>query len=76
VIEVRTGEQPVVIEARDGAIHTRMGSAEEPDAVITARPDLALALLLGRIDLATARTRGLKLDGNPKVLRRFRAVET
>ena len=75
VIEVRTGQQPVVIEARDGAIQTRMGSAEDPDAVITARPDLALALLLGRIDLATARTRGLKLDGNQKALRRFKPVE-
>ena len=75
VIEVRTGEQPVVIEARDGAIQTRMGSAEDPDAVITARPDLALALLLGRIDLATAKTRGLKLDGNQRALRRFKPVE-
>lgn len=72
VIEVRTGNQPVVIEARDGAIRTRMGSAEDPDAVITARPDVALALLLGRIDLATARARGLELDGSQKALRRFK----
>jgi DNA-binding HxlR family transcriptional regulator len=74
VIELRTGDQPVVIEARDGAIRTRMGSAEDADAVITARPDIALALLLGRIDLPTARARGLKLDGNQRALRRFKPV--
>ena len=74
IIEVRTGDQPVTIEARDGAVHTRMGAAENPDAVITARPDVALALLLGRMDLTTARARGLKLEGNQKALRRFRPV--
>ena len=74
IIEVRTGDQPVTIEARDGTVHTRMGAAENPDAVITARPDVALALLLGRMDLTTARARGLKLEGNQKALRRFRPV--
>ena len=75
VVEVRSGDQPVVIEARDGSIRTRMGSAEDPDAVITARPDIALALLLGRIDLATARSRGLKLEGNQRAIRRFKPVD-
>ena len=74
VIEVRAGDRAVVVEARGGAVRTRMGPAEDPDAVITARPDVALALLLGRIDLATARARGLELEGNPRVLRRFKPV--
>jgi DNA-binding HxlR family transcriptional regulator len=73
-IEVRTGDRPVTIEARDGVVLTRMGATENPDAIITARPDIALALLLGRMDLATARARGLKLEGNQKALRRFRPV--
>src|SRR5215218_3043204 len=29
-IEVRTGDQPIVIETLDGAIHTRLGPAENP----------------------------------------------
>jgi len=74
VIEVRAGDRPVVVEARGGAVRTRMGPAEDPDAVITARPDVALALLLGRIDLPTARARGLELEGNQRALRRFKPV--
>jgi DNA-binding HxlR family transcriptional regulator len=74
VIEVRAGDQPVVIEAKDGTIRTRVGAAEDADAVITARADTALALLLGRIDLATARARGLKLEGDLRALRRFKPV--
>ena len=71
VIEIRGGEQPVTVEAGNGVVRTRLGAADKPDAVITARPDLALALLLGRVDLATARARGLELEGDARVLRRL-----
>ena len=74
VIEVRAGEQPVVIEASGGVIRTRLGPAPDADVVITARPDLALALLLGRVDLRTARSRGLELDGDARVLKRFKPL--
>jgi DNA-binding HxlR family transcriptional regulator len=74
IVEVRTGDQSVVVEARDGAIQTRLGRADDPDAVITARPDVAMALLLGRIDLPTARARGLKLEGDARALERFEPV--
>ena len=74
VIEVRAGQQPVVIEASRGTIQTRLGPAADADVVITARPDLALALLLGRVDLATARSRGLELEGDARVLKRFKPL--
>ena len=74
VIEVRAGEQPVVIEASGGVIRTRLGPAPDADVVITARPDLALALLLGRVNLRTARARGLELDGDARVLKRFKPL--
>jgi DNA-binding HxlR family transcriptional regulator len=74
VIEVRAGEQPVVIEASGGVIRSRLGPAPDADVVITARPDLALALLLGRVDLRTARSRGLELDGDARVLKRFKPL--
>jgi DNA-binding HxlR family transcriptional regulator len=74
VIEVRAGERPVVIEASGGVIRTRLGPAPDADVVITARPDLALALLLGRVDLSTARSRGLELEGDARVLKRFKPL--
>src|SRR5438105_3912441 len=45
-IELRTGDQPIVIEARDGTVKTRLESADRPDAIVTgeARPVLGLAL--------------------------------
>jgi len=46
----------------------------DADAVITARPDLALSLLLGRVELPAARARGLKFEGDPKVLQRLKPV--
>jgi hypothetical protein len=73
-VEVRSGQQPMVVEAREGAIRTRLGPATDPDVVITGRADLALALLLGRIDVPTAKTRGLAIEGDSRVLRRFKPI--
>jgi len=33
-LELQTGDQPIVIETRDGAIHARLGSVENPDATL------------------------------------------
>lgn len=69
-IEVRTGDEPMVIETRDGKVRTRRGAVEKPDAVLEGRPGLILGLLAGRFDLAEARKRGLSFKGNQKVLAR------
>lgn len=69
-IELRTGDEPMVVETVDGRVRTRRGTAEHPDAVVTGRPGLILGLLSGRLDLAEARKRGLELSGSQKALRR------
>lgn len=70
-IEVRTGDEPVVIETVGGMVRTRRGSVDHPDAVISGKPGPILGLLSGRLDLAAARQRGLHFSGNQKVLERL-----
>ena len=69
-IEIRTGDEPMVVETRDGRVKTRRGTVERPDAVLTGRPGLILGLLSGRLDMAEAKNRGLELTGSQKALRR------
>lgn len=69
-IEVRSGDEPIVIETVEGAVRTRRGTVEKPDAILEGRPGLILGLLAGRFDLAEARRRGLTFKGSRKVLTR------
>ena len=69
-VEVRTGDEPMVIETTDGRIRTRAGPADHPDAVITGKPVLVVGVLTGRVDLASARKRGLRVEGDAEALRR------
>ncbi len=69
-IEVRTGDEPMVIETVGGKVRTRRGTAEHPDAVLTGRPGLVLGLLSGRFELDAGRRRGLEFKGSKKVLHR------
>jgi DNA-binding HxlR family transcriptional regulator len=70
-IEVRTGDEPMLIEAKHGKVRSRPGAAAHPDAVISGRPGPILGLITGRLSLAEARKRGLEFKGNPKVLNRL-----
>ncbi len=69
-IEVRMDDQPMVIETSAGSIHTRIGSVDHPDAVLTGSPQLVAAVMSGNMTLAAARRAGLRYQGDPKVLRR------
>src|SRR5712692_509385 len=71
-IEVRTGDQPMLVETVDGSVRARPGHAEHADAVLTGTASLVLCVLTGRLDLAEARTRGLQYEGDPEVLSRVR----
>jgi DNA-binding HxlR family transcriptional regulator len=70
-VELRTGDRPLVIEAADGAVRVRPGSATAPDAVVSGPPDLVLAALLGRVPLDAAKRRGLHVEGDLRALRRL-----
>ena len=70
-IEIRAGDQPMIIETADGAVRARPGSADTPDAVISGPPHVIMGLLVGRLSMSAARSRGLSFQGNPGVLRRL-----
>ena len=73
-IEVRTGDQPMVIEVAGGTVHARPGTAAHPDAALSGPPGAVLGLLVGRLDLRTARRRGVHVEGDAEVLRRLQPV--
>jgi DNA-binding HxlR family transcriptional regulator len=72
-IELQTGDQPIVIETRDGTIHTRLGPAESADATLTGPPRPILGLLLGMLEPADAKASGIEYQGDPAILDRIGA---
>ena len=70
-IEVRTGEQPAVIEVREGSIDTHLGSASSPDLILEGGAPAILGVLTGLISLAEARKLGLRTKGSAAVLGRL-----
>ena len=72
-VELQTGDQPIVLWAQDGAIRARLASAEDPDATLAGPPMPIMGLLLGRLDLADAKARGVTVQGEPAVLDRLGA---
>ncbi len=70
-LELQTGDESIVLETRDGAIHTHLGSAESPDATLAGPPRPILGLLLGRLRLADAKASGVNYRGDPTILDRI-----
>jgi DNA-binding HxlR family transcriptional regulator len=70
-IELRTADEPLVIETVDGAVRVKPGAASHPDVSISGEPRPLLAFLMGTIDLATARQLGVEITGDPEVLHRI-----
>jgi DNA-binding HxlR family transcriptional regulator len=75
-VELRTGDQPIVIETRDGAIHARLGPADSADATLTGPPTPILGLLLGLLGPADAKASGIDYRGDPAILDRIGARTT
>jgi DNA-binding HxlR family transcriptional regulator len=69
-IEVRAGEQPMLIETVDGEVRLRQGSADDADAVLSGSPHMILAVITGGLDLAEAEARGLRLQGSRRSVTR------
>jgi DNA-binding HxlR family transcriptional regulator len=75
-VELQTGDQPIVLETRDGVIHTRLGPADSADATLTGPPRPILGLLLGLLGPADAKANGVDYRGDPTILDRLGAQTT
>jgi len=72
-IELQTGDRPFVLEARDGALRSRLGPAGAADATLTGPPPPIHGLLLGLYTLADAEAAGVTYQGDPALLDRIGA---
>jgi DNA-binding HxlR family transcriptional regulator len=75
-VELQIGDQPIVIETRDGTIHTRLGPADRPDATLTGPAKPILGLLLGLLQPSDAKANGIEYRGDLTILDRFGAQLT
>ncbi|MDE3087269.1 MAG: helix-turn-helix transcriptional regulator [Acidobacteriota bacterium] len=71
-IEVRTGDQPALIEVAGGEVTTRLGTAPSPDLVLEGDAPTVVGVLSGMLSLAEARRLGLRTEGSAAVMRRVR----
>ena len=71
-VELRTGEEPLVVETIDGAIRVHAGTADHPDAVVSGDPEVVIGVLKGSVDLRTAKRQGLRVEGDAKALARVK----
>lgn len=72
IIEVRCGEEPMTIRSAKSRVSVHPGRAAAPDLVLTGPPDATVGLLARRLDPAEAKTRGLAITGDVRLLRRLR----
>jgi DNA-binding HxlR family transcriptional regulator len=70
-VEVRAGDQTVVIDAAAGQVSMRLGADPNPDAVLTASPPEILALMSGSVTLRQAVKRGLRVEGSRAAVERI-----
>jgi hypothetical protein len=71
-VQIDGGDEPIVIETKDGEIRARTGTVPRPDVFIIGSPALALALLMGKVSMTDAKRQGIKVKGNVRVLDRLR----
>ena len=70
-IELRTAGRPAVIEVSGGEVRTHLASTPSPDLVLDGSPRLILGLLSAHFTPAQAADLGLKITGDPAILRRL-----
>jgi DNA-binding HxlR family transcriptional regulator len=75
-LELRTGDEPIVIDAREGTVQSRLGSDDGAAGTLTGAPMPIMGLLLGFLDLAEAQERGVDYNGDPAILDRIRTEPT
>lgn len=70
-IEIRGEDELLTLEV-DGTVRARPGRAARPDAVVSGTRPALVGLLTGRVDPDGAPAAGLRVDGDPKAVRRLR----
>jgi len=75
-VELHPGDQTILLETRDGAIHTRLGAAENPDLTLEGPAPPIMGLLIGLIGPTEAEANGVSYEGDPTVLDRLGAEIT
>jgi DNA-binding HxlR family transcriptional regulator len=71
-VEIRTGDETITLESRDGQVHHRVGQAVSPDVVISGPPDAIVGLLAGRDEPRTAIEHGAHILGDFHLVERLR----
>lgn len=71
-IVINGPDESIVLESRDGRVRSRTGRIEDADLTLTGSPELALGIMMGRLTAAEAKRRGLKVEGNARLLQRLR----
>jgi DNA-binding HxlR family transcriptional regulator len=62
VVQLDTGDEPLVVEASGGRVHAHMGTTTEADVVLQGPPDAILGRLMGLLDPPT-RSRTARSSG-------------
>jgi len=74
-IQLTADGEHAVIELADGLVRTRVGSTDRPDLTLTGPARAVLGLVLGKIDLKTAKVLGLQAQGRRELLHRLRPLD-
>jgi DNA-binding HxlR family transcriptional regulator len=71
-VEVRTGDEPVVVEVGGGEVHARAGRPQDrPDLVISGPPKAVLGVISGKLPIAVAADVGVEVSGDTTVVNRL-----
>ena len=74
-LALRLGKEHVTLKtASDGSVRVEPGNPTHADALIEGEASTILALLSAKLSLAAARAKGVRYEGDPKILRRFGAT--
>jgi DNA-binding HxlR family transcriptional regulator len=72
VVQVDTGDEPLVVEASGGRVRARTGTAPEPDVVLRGPPDAVLGVVMGFVEPGSKRGRKVTVEGDSAALARLR----
>jgi DNA-binding HxlR family transcriptional regulator len=72
VVQVDTGDEPLVVEASGGRVRAHTGTAPEPDAVVRGPPDAVLGVMMGFLEPGSQRARKVTVEGDSAALPRLR----